>query len=112
MTVTLSDVQRVWRMVDEDSFSEVYDQATISGYLTDFDEDKNAVASVIWMEKAAALQATTYDISADDASYKYSQRIDNAKELARYYASRRTPTATVWTKDPDEDSDEDEVVND
>jgi hypothetical protein len=103
MTVTDLDIERVRRMVNEPT-DDTYTDATISGYLTDYDEDKNYVASVLWAEKAAALQATTYDISADDASYKYSQKIDNAKELARYYSSKRTPKTSVWTKDPVENT--------
>ena len=97
--------EQLRRMIDETVASGVYDDATISGYLVDYDDDLNAVASIIWMEKAAALQATTYDISADDASYKYSQKIDNAKELARYYSSKRKPTTALLIKDPEETDD-------
>lgn len=94
--------EQLRRMIDETVASGVYDDATISGYLVDYENDLNAVASVIWMEKAAALQATTYDIDADGASYKHSQKIDNAKELAKYYSSKRKPTSTLWIKDPEE----------
>lgn len=89
-----------------DPDSDVYDDATLSGYITDNNDDVYAAASVIWMEKAATLQATTYDIEADGASYKHSQKIENAMELSRYYASKRSPTTSVWVKDPDE-TDED-----
>lgn len=94
-------------MIDESLDSEVYDQVTISGYLTDYNEDKNYVASLIWAEKAASLQATTYDVSADQADYKYSQKIENAKEMAKYYASKRSPTTSQWIKSPSEEDDSD-----
>lgn len=89
-------------MINEDEYSAAYDQVTISGYLTDYDEDKNAVASVIWSEKAAALQATTYDIAADGADYKYSQKIENAWNMAKYYGSKRSPKTSQWIQSPEE----------
>lgn len=104
--ITLEDIQKVWRMTNETA-SGVYDQATISGYLTDYDEDKNAVASVIWSEKAAALQASTMDFSTEGESYKASQIVQNAWDLAKYYGSKRSPTTSLWIKSPDEDSDYD-----
>lgn len=106
MTITLNDIERVWRMTDETA-SGIYDQATVSGYLYDFDEDKNAVASVIWAEKAASLQATSYDLSADGASYSYNQKMENAWYLAKYYGSKRSPTTSLWIKSPDEEDDSD-----
>lgn len=99
-------IDKVQRMIDEDDSSTVYTVAVISGYLVDFENDVNAVASEIWSEKAAALQATTYDISADSASYKYSQKIENAWNLAKYYGSKRLPKSSLWTKDPIEDDSE------
>lgn len=89
-------------MINEDEFSEVYDQATVSGYLTDYDEDKYAAASAIWAEKAATLQADTYNLSADGASYEYHQKIENAWNMARIYASKRSPKTSLWTKSPEE----------
>lgn len=106
MAITVLDIEQVRRMTDTVTASGIYTDAVISGYLTDNDEDKNATAAQIWSEKVASMLATTYDISADDASYKYSQRIDNAKELARYYASKRNPKTSLWIKNPEE-TDED-----
>jgi hypothetical protein len=109
VTITDLDIQIVWRMIDEDTYSLVYDRETISGYLTDYDEDKNYVASLIWGEKAASMLATTYDISADGADYKYSQKIENAKELARYYSSKRKATTPLLVKNPVEVDDSEEL---
>lgn len=96
------------RMIDE-STEDTYTDVTLSGYLSDFDDDLNAVAAAIWSEKVAGMLVTTYDISADGADYTYSQKIDNAKELARYYSSKRQPKSSLWVKDPEETTDEDEV---
>jgi hypothetical protein len=98
--------EQLRRMINEPT-DEVYSDSDLLGYLVEYDEDLNAVASVIWTEKAAALQATTYDISADGASYTYSQKIENAKELARTFASKRSPTTSLWIKSPEEEDDSD-----
>lgn len=100
--------EQLRRMIDE-STEVTYSDVTLSGYLVDYDNDLNAVASQIWAEKVAALQSTTYDISADGANYSYSQKIENAKELAKYFASRRTPTSTLWIKDPEETDESEEL---
>ncbi len=97
-------LEQLRRMINE-STEETYSDVTLSGYLSDYDNDLNTVASVIWIEKVAALQAVTYDISADDASYKHSQKIDNAKELAKYFSSKRKPITSLWVKDPEEEDD-------
>jgi len=101
-------VDRLRNKID-DPDGDVYIDAVLSGYLTDNDNDINAAASEIWMEKAANLQATTYDISADGSFYKHSQKIDNAKELARYYSSKRSPKTSLWIKDPEETEDSEEL---
>ena len=99
MTITVLDIEQVRRMVAEPTQT-TYTDVIISGYLTEFSEDKYAVAGEIWGEKASSLQATMYDFSADTASYKLSQVIDNAEKKAKYYNSKRKPTTSVWTKDP------------
>lgn len=116
-TVLQEDVDQVRRMVNEPTtFSgyipgsgytdTAYSDLDIAIYLGKYNNDINAVAGIIWMEKAATLQATAYDVSADGASYSLSQKIGNAKELARYYSSKRKPTTSLWIKDPVEDEEE------
>ena len=92
-------IEKLRRMIDEPTEA-IYTDATLSGYLSETNNDTNAVASEIWSEKAAALQATTYDLSADNASYSYSQKIENALALAKLYASKRLPQSSQWVKDP------------
>lgn len=100
--------EQLRRMIDE-STEDTYSDVTLSGYLSDYDDDLNAVASVIWMEKVASLQATTYDVSADGASYAHSQKIDNAKELAKFFASKRNPKTSLWIKSPEEEDDSEDL---
>lgn len=98
-------LEQLRRMIDE-STEDTYSDVTLSGYLDSYNDDLNAVASVIWSEKVASMLATNYDVSADGASYSLSQKIDNAKELARYYSSKRKPTTSLWIKDPEEEDEE------
>lgn len=100
--------EKLRRMID-DVASGVYSDATLSGYLSDYDDDLNAVAAQVWSEKVASYLVTTYDISADGADYKYSQKIENAKALAKYYSSKRQPTSSLWIKDPDETVEDEEL---
>lgn len=108
MSITVLDIAQVRRMVNEPTDT-TYTDATISGYLTTYNEDKCAVAGEIWGEKASALQATMYDFSSDAASYKLSQVFEFATERAKYYSSRRLPTTSLWIKSPVEDDSEDTV---
>lgn len=101
-------LEQLRRMINEPTDT-TYSDATLSGYITDASDDLNYAASVLWLEKVAALQDTVYDVSADGADYKYSQKIDNAKEMARLYASKRTPTSTLLIKDPEEEDDSEEL---
>jgi hypothetical protein len=91
--------EQLRRMIDEPTEA-TYTDSDLIGYLADYDDDLNYVASLIWGEKAASMLATTYDISADGADYKYSQKIENAKELAKYYSSKRKATTPLLVKNP------------
>ena len=104
--VTSLDIEQVRRMTNEPNPSGTYTDTTISGYLTSASEDKYAVAGEIWSEKASALQATMYDFSADNASYKLSQTFDFAVSQAKYYNSRRKSISSLWVKDPVETDDD------
>ncbi|MEP0862684.1 MAG: hypothetical protein HRF52_14725 [Ignavibacterium sp.] len=112
-TVLQEDINQVRRMVNEPTIfsgftpgsgytDTAYSDLDIAIYLGKYNNDVNAVASIIWMEKAATLQATAYDVSADGANYALSQKIENAQKLAKYYASKRKPTTSLWVKDPEE----------
>lgn len=113
MTITDLKIAQVRRMVnepDDADYTGEYDNVTISGYLTDYDEDLNAVASVIWYEKAAVLQATAMDFSTEGESYRLNQTIENAKKLARDYASQRLITTALMVKFPEDTDDDDETI--
>lgn len=97
--ITNLQIAQVRRMVNEPTDS-TYTDVAISGYYDTLNSDINAVASEIWGEKASAIQATNYDFSADNASYKLSQTVDYAIERAKYYASRRNSTSSLWVKSP------------
>jgi hypothetical protein len=93
------------RMINEPTTA-IYTDNELIGYLSDAGGDYNAVASVIWMEKAAALQATMYDYSTEGERFTLSQVIDNANNLSKYFNSRRNITSTQMLKAPVDDSDE------
>lgn len=106
MTITILDLEQVRRMTDTVTQSGIYTDTVISGYLTDYEEDKNAVAGAIWAEKAAALQATMYDFSTEGERYTLSQVIENASYLSKYFNSRRNITSTQMLKAPVDDNNE------
>lgn len=101
------------RLIAEPSTSGTYTDNVLADYLAADNDDVYAVASEIWQEKAADMIDDTYDVSADGASYKYSQRYENAIRLAQKFASKRKPVTNLWTKDPEEETeieDEEETV--
>ena len=99
MTVTNLDIAQVRRMIAEPTQSP-YTDVTISGYLVTVSGDMNAVAGEIWAEKASNLVSTMYDFSADTASYKLSQVLENARNQAKYFNSKRLARTSLWVKDP------------
>lgn len=64
-----------------------------------FSYDLNAAASVLWAEKASAL-AGKFDFQTDGQSFNRSQLYKQAKEQARYYAARRSPSTITLTPSP------------
>lgn len=97
------------RLKVNDPNGDIYTDAVLSGYMTDYNNDANAVAGEIWSEKAAILQATALDYSTEGESYKLNQTIENAWYLAKYYNSKRKPTTSLWIKSPDEDTTSDDL---
>lgn len=104
MSATDAQVARLRRMTDE-PMSATYSDDDLKGYIErhpiidacgrppehadwDADYDLNASAAEIWGEKAAALSGD-YDVTADGADLKRSQRYEQAKAQARHYAARR-----------------------
>lgn len=110
MTITSEDIARVRRMVNEPTDA-TYSDVTISGYLVEYDEDKNYVAGEIWAEKASAIQSTMYNFSADGASYNLTDVFNNAVNQAKYYNSRRKVKSNLWVKDPEEVDSESVIIN-
>lgn len=80
--------EQLRRMINEPTET-IYNDNDLIGYLVENEQDYNAVASVIWYEKAAALQATMYDYGTEGERFTLSQVIENATKLARYFASMR-----------------------
>ena len=63
--------------------------------------DLNAAAADVWDEVSAGIQGN-FDFSAEGRTFNRSQAFDHARERARYYRSRRTPTtmrAVQWPKE-------------
>ena len=99
MAASASDVARLRRLIAEpttDNYSDADLEDAIERYPID-DIDGNEptdsdwvasydiyiAASSVWVEKAAALAAAgTYDFTADDATFKRSQMIDHANQMA------------------------------
>jgi hypothetical protein len=54
--------------------------------------DFHAIASEVWEERATSL-ADGFDFSADNASYRKSQKFDMYMKMARYHNARRSPNA-------------------
>lgn len=99
MAASESDVARLRKLIAEpttDNYSDADLEDVIERYPIDDSDgneptDSDWVASYdiylsaasVWLEKAAALAAAgTYDFSADDASYKRSQMLDHATQMA------------------------------
>ncbi len=100
MTVTISEINKVWRLTNENINSPVYDQTTVSGIIDECVNDLYWAASEIWFEKAAVLQSTDYNYSTEGESFSLNQRITNALNLANRFASKRKATSALWVKDP------------
>lgn len=121
MTVSTAMINRVKQMTGESS-SSTYD-ATIAYVIADYplvdslgNEPSeidwtatyclNSAAADIWEIKAAAV-AQDYDFSADGASYKRSQVVDQYMKQAKRYRARRAPKtvkAVMWPKMVAEDT--------
>lgn len=63
--------------------------------------DLHAAAADVLEERAVAL-ATSFDFSADGASYQRSQQYEALMKQCRYHRARRTPTSMTLAKWPDE----------
>jgi hypothetical protein len=104
MTITILDIAQIRRMVSEPTQA-IYTDTVISGYLVTASGDMNAVAGEIWAEKASSVAASGYDFSADNASYKLNQVMENYRNQAKYHNSRRLARTSLWVKDPVETGD-------
>lgn len=100
--------EQLRRMINEPTEA-TYTDLDLLAYMVDFDEDLNAVASAILLEKASALQLTMYDYATEGERFQLSQVIKNIQEMAAKYASKRKGTSSRWIKDPVEESDEETV---
>jgi hypothetical protein len=96
--------EQLRRMINEPDET-TYNDNDLIGYLVENEQDYNAVASVIWYEKAAALQATMYDYGTEGERFTLSQVIDNALRLAKYFAGKQPIIATQMVKYNLEDDD-------
>lgn len=90
-------IRRLRRIIDEPKETTTYTDEDLSARFDEYSlpvgsscpksYDLNAVASLVWDEKAAAL-AANYDFSEEGGSYSRSQAYIHAKKQARYYAAR------------------------
>lgn len=96
--------EQLRRMINEPTET-TYSDNDLIGYLIENEQDYNAVASVIWFEKAAALQATMYDYATEGERFALSQVIKNAQDLGSYFSQRRPIHATQMVKYNLEDDD-------
>lgn len=86
-------------LVDENGEAPRIPSTTLPGEMEDNEDwtatyDLHAAAAAIWEEKAAG-QSAKYDFSADGGSYQRSQMMQQCLQMARYYASRRSPKTII-----------------
>lgn len=98
---------RLRRMINEPTEA-TYTDEDLLGYLYET-EDLNLVASIILMEKSAALRQTMYDYGTEGERFQLSQVIENLEKLAKYYSQKAKVSSSQWVKSPDETSTEETI---
>lgn len=121
MAATAEQIAQVRRMAGIAAGDATYTDTVVGGYieaypLIDADGrdpsdaewidtyDLHAAAADILEERAVAL-ATSFDFSADGASYHRSQAYEKLMAQCRYHRSRRTPSTVTLVQWPEEDGD-------